>query len=121
MDDLLGSNEEVTEKNVLQYLGIIEERTNQILYIQAYVRSRKVGHDSFSGGAFVKAGNQRLCIHQGWISFPPKPRNHFLCIVGSGRLSQAPNNLVGRRPSTDAKDTTCVTTFYGVSQVWQHF
>ena len=39
---MLGSKEGVTDKNMLQYLGIIEERTNQLLYIQAYILSQKV-------------------------------------------------------------------------------
>ena len=42
IDDMLGSKEGVTDKNMLQYLGIIEERTNQLLYIQAYILSQKV-------------------------------------------------------------------------------
>ncbi len=39
---MLGAKEGVTDQNMLQYLGIIEERTNQLLYIQAYMMSQKV-------------------------------------------------------------------------------
>ncbi len=41
---MLGAKEGVTDQNMLQYLGIIEERTNQLLYIQAYMMSQKVWH-----------------------------------------------------------------------------
>ena len=39
---MLGTNEGVTDTNLLQYLGVIEERTNDLLLTQAYVSSQKV-------------------------------------------------------------------------------
>ena len=42
IDDMLGAQSGVTDQNMLQYLGIVEERTNQLLLIQAYLLSQKV-------------------------------------------------------------------------------
>ena len=42
IDDMLGTNQGVTDTNLLQYLGVIEERTNELLLTQAYVNSQKV-------------------------------------------------------------------------------
>lgn len=41
IDDMLGSTQGVTDQNMLQYLGIIEERTNQLLLTQAYLGKDK--------------------------------------------------------------------------------
>ena len=43
IDDMLGTNTGVTDSNMLQYLGVIEERTNELLLTQAYVNFHKVG------------------------------------------------------------------------------
>ena len=42
IDDMLGATAGVTESNMLQYLGIIEQRTNELLAVQAYILA-KVG------------------------------------------------------------------------------
>ena len=42
IDDMLGTNQGVTDQNLLQYLGVIEERTNELLLTSAYVSSQKV-------------------------------------------------------------------------------
>ena len=39
---MLGATAGVTESNMLQYLGIIEQRTNELLAVQAYILA-KVG------------------------------------------------------------------------------
>ena len=36
IDDMLGAATGVTDGNMLQYLGIIEQRTNELLAIQTY-------------------------------------------------------------------------------------
>lgn len=41
IDNMLGSAEGVTDANMTQYLGVIEERTNKLLLMQAYVTSQK--------------------------------------------------------------------------------
>jgi len=41
IDEMLGAEKGITDKNMLQYLGIIEERTNLLLLLQAYVNSLK--------------------------------------------------------------------------------
>ena len=43
IDQLLQSNDGVTEDNMLRYLGIIEERTNELLTAQATIAA-KVKH-----------------------------------------------------------------------------
>ncbi|XP_048249157.1 coiled-coil domain-containing protein 63-like [Haliotis cracherodii] len=40
IDDMLGAATGVTESNMIQYLGIIEQRTNELLAVQAYVNSK---------------------------------------------------------------------------------
>lgn len=42
IDDMLGVQEGVTDQNILQYLGIIEARTNQLLLTHAYLIKHKV-------------------------------------------------------------------------------
>jgi len=42
IDEMLGVQEGVTDHNLLQHLGIIEERTNQLLLAQAYSTAQKV-------------------------------------------------------------------------------
>jgi len=42
IDDMLGANEGITDNNMLQYLGLIEERTNELLLAQAYVLKQNV-------------------------------------------------------------------------------
>ncbi len=51
---MLGAKEGVTDQNMLQYLGIIEERTNQLLYIQAYMMSQKVWSSNILQSALEK-------------------------------------------------------------------
>jgi len=46
IDNMLGSAEGVTDTNMTQYLGVIEERTNKLLLMQAYVTSQK-DHDEY--------------------------------------------------------------------------
>lgn len=40
IDEMLGAASGVTETNMLQYLGITEQRTNELLAIQAYINSK---------------------------------------------------------------------------------
>ena len=42
VDEMLGAQEGVTDQNLLQYLGIIEDRTNQLLLAKSYVLKEKV-------------------------------------------------------------------------------
>ena len=40
IDDMLGAATGVTDSNMIQYLGIIEQRTNELLAIQTYVTTK---------------------------------------------------------------------------------
>lgn len=40
--DMLGGHAGVTDSTVLQYLGIVEQRTNELLQLQAFIQA-KVG------------------------------------------------------------------------------
>jgi len=40
IDDMLGAAAGVSDSNMLQYLGIIEQRTNELLAVQSYVNSK---------------------------------------------------------------------------------
>jgi len=68
IDDMLGAQAGVTDQNMLQYLGIIEERTNQLLLIQTYVNSQKDPDDYLR--------RQPTLLGEG-----PHPASHPLSIV----------------------------------------
>jgi hypothetical protein len=40
IDDMLGSKQGVTNQNMIQYLGIIEEKTNQLLLAQTFLANK---------------------------------------------------------------------------------
>ena len=40
IDEMLGAAKGVTDSNMIQYLGIIEQRTNELLAIQSYVSTK---------------------------------------------------------------------------------
>lgn len=41
ISDMLGSEEGVTNKNILQYMGIIEQRTMELIKLQQYIQMKK--------------------------------------------------------------------------------
>ena len=43
--DMLGGHAGVTDSTVLQYLGIVEQRTNELLQLQAFIQA-KVASDN---------------------------------------------------------------------------
>ena len=48
ISEMLGSEEGVTNKNILQYMGIIEQRTMELLQIQQYIQMKVwVGQKKF--------------------------------------------------------------------------
>ena len=44
INDMLGSEDGVTNKNILQYMGIIEQRTMELLQISQYIQMKKEAH-----------------------------------------------------------------------------
>lgn len=48
--DMLGGHAGVTDSTVLQYLGIVEQRTNELLQLQAFIQAKVTLtlHDSCS-------------------------------------------------------------------------
>lgn len=40
ISDLLGSSSGITDSNMLQYLGIIEQRTNELLAVQTFLNMK---------------------------------------------------------------------------------
>ncbi|XP_013397891.1 coiled-coil domain-containing protein 63-like [Lingula anatina] len=51
IDDMLGAQSGVTNNNMLQYLGIIEQRTNELLSVQAFTYSKdETKYDSKTPG-----------------------------------------------------------------------
>ncbi|XP_063410903.1 outer dynein arm-docking complex subunit 1-like [Mytilus trossulus] len=47
IDDMLGAASGVTDSNMIQYLGIIEQRTNELLAIQSYIGSKDTDQTRF--------------------------------------------------------------------------
>ena len=54
IDDMLGAQTGVTEQNMIQYLGIIEERCNLLLLIQSYSNKQKV---SMNPSSYLRSSN----------------------------------------------------------------
>ena len=54
IDDMLGAQTGVTEQNMIQYLGIIEERCNMLLLIQSYSNKQKV---SMNPSSYLRSSN----------------------------------------------------------------
>jgi len=46
IDNMLNADEGVTDHNLMQYLGLVEERTNQLLLTRAFVIKRQVSAKS---------------------------------------------------------------------------
>ena len=42
--DMLGGHAGVTDNTVLQYLGIVEQRTNELLQLQAFIQAKVTKH-----------------------------------------------------------------------------
>ncbi|XP_060071331.1 coiled-coil domain-containing protein 63-like [Ylistrum balloti] len=55
IDDMLGAASGVTDSNMIQYLGIIEQRTNELLAVQGYVNSKDLDK-KLPVGAFLGEG-----------------------------------------------------------------
>ena len=45
--DMLGGHAGVTETTILQYLGIVEQRTNELLQLQAFLQAKVSASCSF--------------------------------------------------------------------------
>ena len=57
LNDLLGSSEDVKDDNMMQYLGLIEQRANELLAAQSFLDSevRCFGFDKISAFDFFIA------------------------------------------------------------------
>ena len=42
INDMLGSAEGVSDETIMQYLGLVEQRTNELLAVSVYVDTTKV-------------------------------------------------------------------------------
>ena len=47
LNDLLGSSEEVKDDNMMQYLGLIEQRANELLAAQSFIDSEASIYETF--------------------------------------------------------------------------
>ncbi|XP_075967209.1 coiled-coil domain-containing protein 114 [Anarhichas minor] len=45
MEDLLGSSTGISENNIMSYLGLVEQKTNELLTIQAFLNSKDLEKD----------------------------------------------------------------------------
>ncbi|XP_029288040.1 coiled-coil domain-containing protein 114 [Cottoperca gobio] len=45
MEDILGSSTEINENNIMSYLGLVEQKTNELLTIQAFLNSKDLEKD----------------------------------------------------------------------------
>ena len=60
---MLGSKEGVTDQNLLQYLGIIEARANQLLLTRAFIIKHQVGTSAARALALLsKTVQQKYCV-----------------------------------------------------------
>ncbi|CAH1775288.1 unnamed protein product [Owenia fusiformis] len=58
IDDMLGAQTGVQDRNMIQYLGIIEQRTNELLSIQNYSNSKDYEKYDPKAGGLLGAGPQ---------------------------------------------------------------
>eukprot|EP00061_Rhincodon_typus_P012061 g37532.t1 len=67
LDEMLGSSSGIRDNNVMQYLGLIEQRTNELLSIQSYLASKGCVDGDGSGLDDLRVGvdllGQRACFH----------------------------------------------------------
>ncbi|KAK3594432.1 hypothetical protein CHS0354_000254 [Potamilus streckersoni] len=56
IDDMLGAASGVTDSNMIQYLGIIEQRTNELLAIHSYVTSKDLDRYEQKGPSLLGEG-----------------------------------------------------------------
>jgi len=68
IDDMLNAQEGVTDQNLLQYLGIIEARANQLLLTRAFIIKHQVSHERNRSFVFVNLGIQYLTWYSGSIA-----------------------------------------------------
>lgn len=40
IEDMLGSSSGISENNIMSYLGLVEQKTNELLTIQAFLNSK---------------------------------------------------------------------------------
>ncbi|XP_047438619.1 coiled-coil domain-containing protein 114 isoform X2 [Mugil cephalus] len=45
IEDMLGSSAGITENNIMSYLGLVEQKTNELLSVQAFINSKDVEKD----------------------------------------------------------------------------
>lgn len=68
IDQLLQSHEGVTEDNMLRYLGIIEERTNELLTAQATINAKVPRLSFVVSRSILSAHRNKICryvnVHQ---------------------------------------------------------
>ncbi|XP_021350085.1 coiled-coil domain-containing protein 63-like isoform X3 [Mizuhopecten yessoensis] len=57
IDDMLGAATGVTDSNMIQYLGIIEQRTNELLAVQGYINSKDLDKKTTTGGFLGEGPN----------------------------------------------------------------
>lgn len=69
IDDMLGAASGVTEGNMLQYLGIIEQRTNELLAVQTYLNTKDA--DKYDPKAHSLLGGGPSGPQQQIPIFPP--------------------------------------------------
>ncbi|KAK3087593.1 hypothetical protein FSP39_007948 [Pinctada imbricata] len=56
IDDMLGASHGVTDSNMIQYLGIIEQRTNELLAVQSYINSKDLDRHDQKGPGLLGEG-----------------------------------------------------------------
>jgi len=65
IDEMLSAQEGVTDQNLLQYLGIIEARANQLLLTRAFIIKHQVVSDNQSINHSI---NESIYQLEGWIT-----------------------------------------------------
>ncbi|XP_064642414.1 coiled-coil domain-containing protein 63-like [Lineus longissimus] len=99
IDDMLGAQQGVTDNNMIQYLGIIEQRTNELLGIQTYMTAKD--YEKYD----PKAATGLL----GEGPLPPAPPPHVLApTVGDEYESEASEASDDERPFTRSELTNKV-------------
>lgn len=83
LDEMLGSSSGIRDNNVMQYLGLIEQRTNELLSIQSYLLSKVSLHHFLNSQSLLCGLLWAVCRQ---LHGNTDPTRYFLCITNAGLI-----------------------------------
>jgi len=118
IDEMLGSKEGVTDQNLLQYLGIIEARANQLLLTRAFIIKHQVGTSAARALALLSKTVQRkiLCWTKAPVGSPLIHQEALSYYRGTARRAVLVNSCYVSRAIGVMKVSNSKSDFQGHSR-----